>query len=89
MLSVEVRGFTPQEYAELLMPLLIKRIPFSYEREIRIMKVERDGLRNIHVPIGSFLHLIEGITMPPVNTSLDSTLCSPKLMPTSLPTRTK
>ena len=63
--------FSPQEYAELLKPLLIKRLPFSYEREIRIMKVDRCGLRNIHVPIGSFLHLIEKITMPPIAPSED------------------
>lgn len=63
--------FSPQEYAELLKPLLIKRLPFSYEREIRIMKVDRCGLRNIHVPIGSFLHLIERITMPPIAPSED------------------
>lgn len=63
--------FTSQEYAELLKPLLIKRIPFSYEREIRIMKVERSGLKRIHVPIGSFLHLIGKITVHPVCPNLE------------------
>lgn len=58
--------FTTEEMMDLLTPLLTKRIPFMYEREIRILKVVPDSTeKHINVSIGNFLDLVSQITVSP------------------------
>ena len=58
--------FTTEEMVDLLTPLLIKRIPFMYEREIRILKVEPNSTeKHINVSVGNFLDLVDQITISP------------------------
>lgn len=58
--------FTTEEMTYLLTPLLIKRIPFMYEREIRILKVVPDSAeKHINVSVGNFLDMVSQITISP------------------------
>lgn len=58
--------FTTEEMIDLLTPLLIKRIPFMYEREIRILKVEPNRTdKHINVSVGNFLDMVSQITISP------------------------
>lgn len=60
---------TPEDYKNLLKPLFIKRQAFSYEREVRIIMVDKSSSSDaIKISLGSgnsFTSLIKSITLSP------------------------